>query len=67
MSQTMRKRTAGIGTTLLALLLTVVAYSGTAAAHSHHCQAGCMASLDHLVLEWLQHAIDFVTVSGLLG
>jgi hypothetical protein len=52
--------------TLLALLLTVVGFSGTAAANSHHCQAGCMDSLGHAVLELLHHAVDFVAV-GLLG
>jgi hypothetical protein len=53
--------------TLLALLLTTVGFSGTAAAHSHRCKTGCMADLGHGVLEWLHYAIDFVAVGGLLG
>jgi hypothetical protein len=65
MAKKTRKLSVSIRTALLALLLTV-AYSGTAAAHSHRCQAGCMASLDG-VTGWLHHVVDLVATSGLLG
>lgn len=69
MSRTARKRIAKVGTTLVALFLTILASSGTAAAHSHlkGCTVACFETSVWMPLEWLQSVVDFVVTSGILG